>query len=53
MGLIQVEKAGTRCARFSSTLHYVRSDLKPARTSSEKTFGYSQAAKRPPLSSLL
>jgi len=27
-----------------------RSDPKPARTSSEKSFGCSQAAKRPPLS---
>jgi hypothetical protein len=32
---------------------YVRSDLKPARISSEKSFGCSQAAKCPPLSSLL
>ena len=30
-----------------------RSDLKPARTSSEKSFGCSQAAKCPPLGSLL
>jgi hypothetical protein len=30
-----------------------RSDLKPARTSSEKSFGCSHAAKCPPLSSLL
>jgi hypothetical protein len=30
-----------------------RSDLKPARTSSEKSFGCSQAAKWPPLGSLL
>jgi hypothetical protein len=34
-------------------LHYLRSDLKPARTSSEKSCGCSQAAKCPPLSSLL
>ena len=32
---------------------YVRSDLKPARTSSEKTCGCSQAAKCPPVSTLL
>ena len=31
----------------------LRSDLKPARTSSERSFGCSQAAKCPPLSSLL
>ena len=30
-----------------------RSDLKPARTSSEKSFGCSQAAKCPPFSTLL
>src|ERR1700730_2388222 len=30
-----------------------RNDLKPARTSSEKSFGCSQAAKCPPLGSLL
>src|SRR5688572_24676203 len=33
--------------------HYLRSGLKPARTSSEKSCGCSQAAKCPPLSSLL
>src|SRR5438132_7714359 len=34
-------------------LHYLRSDLKPARTSSEKSCGCSQAAKCPPFSTLL
>jgi hypothetical protein len=34
-------------------LHYLRSGLKPARTSSEKSCGCSQAAKWPPLSGLL
>ena len=34
-------------------LHYLRSGLKPARTSSENSCGCSQAAKCPPLSSLL
>jgi hypothetical protein len=34
-------------------LHYVRSGLKPARTSSAKSSGCSQAAKCPPLSSRL
>ena len=33
--------------------HYLRSDLKPERTSSEKSCGCSQAAKCPPLSCLL
>ena len=33
--------------------HYLRSDLKPARSSSERNFGCSQAAKWPPLGSLL
>jgi hypothetical protein len=33
--------------------HYARSDLKPARTSSVKSFGCSQAAKWPPFSSSL
>jgi len=33
--------------------HYLRSDLRPTRTSSEKSCGCSQAAKCPPLSSLL
>jgi hypothetical protein len=32
---------------------YLRSDLKPARSSSESNFGCSQAAKWPPLGSLL
>ena len=32
---------------------YLRSDLKPARTSSEKSCGCSQAAKCPPLATLL
>ena len=36
-----------------SLLGYPRSNLKPARTSSEKSFGCSQAAKWPPLSTLL
>jgi hypothetical protein len=34
-------------------LRYPRSDLKPARTSSEKSSGCSQAAKCPPFSTLL
>ncbi len=34
-------------------LTYLRSDLKPARTSSEKIFGCSHAAKWPPFSTLL
>ena len=34
-------------------LRYLRSDLKPARTSSEKSCGCSHAAKCPPLGSLL
>jgi hypothetical protein len=34
-------------------LRYPRSDLKPTRTSSEKSCGCSQAAKWPPLSTLL
>jgi hypothetical protein len=34
-------------------LHYLRSGLKPARTSWQKSFGCSQAAKCAPLSSLL
>ena len=34
-------------------LRYPRSDLRPPRTSSEKSCGCSQAAKCPPLSSLL
>ena len=34
-------------------LRYPRSDLKPARTSSEKSCGCSQAAKCPPVSTLL
>ena len=34
-------------------LRYLRSDLKPARTSSEKSCGCSQAAKCPPFSTLL
>ena len=34
-------------------LRYPRSDLKPARSSSERNFGCSQAAKCPPLGSLL
>jgi hypothetical protein len=38
---------------FRGPRTYVRSDLKPARTSSEKSCGCSQAAKCPPLSSLL
>ena len=33
--------------------HYLRSDLKPARISSERSCGCSHAAKCPPLSSLL
>ena len=33
--------------------HYLRSDLKPTRSSSERNFGCSQAAKWPPLGSLL
>jgi hypothetical protein len=33
--------------------HYLRSDLKPVRSSSERNFGCSQAAKWPPLGSLL
>ena len=37
----------------SQWLRYVRSDLKLTRTSSEKSFGCSQAAKWPPFSSLL
>ena len=50
------------CATVSRAWRYVsslsceepyRSDLKPARTSSEKSFGCSQAAKCPPLGSLL
>ena len=36
-----------------SLLTYIRSVLKPARTSSVKAFGCSQAAKCPPLGSLL
>ena len=32
---------------------YLRSDLKPARISSDRNFGCSQAAKCPPLGSLL
>ena len=42
-----------RSGRRGSTSHYLRSDRKPARTSSEKSCGCSQAAKCPPLSSLL
>jgi hypothetical protein len=38
---------------FGAAGGYLRSGLKPARTSSEKSFGCSQAAKCPPLSSLL
>ena len=34
-------------------LRYLRSDRKPARTSSEKSFGCSHAAKCPPFFSLL
>ena len=34
-------------------LHYLRSDLNPARISSDRNFGCSQAAKCPPLGSLL
>ena len=34
-------------------MRYPRSDLKPARTSSENSCGCSQAAKCPPFSSLL
>lgn len=37
----------------ASSTDYLRSDLNPARTSSEKSCGCSQAAKCPPLSSLL
>ena len=39
--------------RKARMLHYLRSGLKPARTSSEKSCGCSQAAKCPPLESLL
>ena len=40
-------------ARAPDRAPYLRSDLKPARISSEKNFGCSQAAKWPPLASLL
>ena len=42
-----------RRSTHMSLLHYPRSDLKPARTSSEKSWGCSQAAKWPPLATLL
>ena len=41
-----------RC-RGLPLLHYLRTDLKAARTSSEKSFGSSQAAKWPPRSTSL
>src|SRR6185369_7053773 len=47
------EARTTPALRASSWRHYVRSGLKPARTSSAKSRGCSQAAKCPPLSSLL
>jgi hypothetical protein len=37
----------------ANDVQYFRSDLKPARTSCEKSSGCSHAAKWPPLSSLL
>src|SRR5207249_5129167 len=42
-----------RDGRGPFCVRYLRSDLKPARTSSEKSCGCSHAAKWPPLSSLL
>jgi len=45
--------SGGRIAVIASPLHYLRSDRNPARTSSEKSCGCSQAAKWPPFSTLL
>jgi hypothetical protein len=44
----RTQQIGRRNLQFD-----LRSDLKPERTSSEKSFGCSQAAKCPPLSTLL
>ena len=55
----QAKKTGPRSFQSTRTdaapffVRYLRSDLKPTRTSSERSFGCSQAAKCPPLSSLL
>ena len=55
--LIRVAKPGRRLPRRPSPtafrFDYLRSDLKPARISSERNFGCSQAAKCPPLGSVL
>ena len=65
LGITEFTTEGARMHRFNngrlgershlllSCEEPYRSDLKPARTSSERSFGCSQAAKCPPLGSLL
>jgi hypothetical protein len=52
MADIVCQLVGAHFARRKFQINF-RSGLKPARTSSEKSFGCSQAAKCPPLATLL